>query len=229
MAKDYDEAKAADMAARMGKNATEADIENVANKMGSMNKGPLAKIWDKVTQLWEAFKSPDTPASLKAIIIGGLIYMVSPVDLIPDFIPVAGLLDDVGVIGFVFSQFLRLAGKAAVGAAVGAAIGFTINIVVKGVLTLKKLIEDLRKELKKRKLEKEIKADIKNGNYNRKKVGLYDEDDRNEYRAEIESRDYNTVKVGLYDEDDNKVGTATVEADSISDELYEGQEIKLYA
>ena len=220
MAKDYDEAKAADMAARMGKNATEADIENVANKMGSMNKGPLAKIWDKVTQLWEAFKSPDTPASLKAIIIGGLIYMVSPVDLIPDVIPVAGLLDDAGVIGLVFSQFLRFAGKAAVGAAVGAAIGFTINIVVKGVLTPKKL---------KKELENRIGADIKSGNYNRKKVGLYDEDDRNEYRAEIESRDYNTVKVGLYDEDDNKVGTATVEADSISDELYEGKEIQLYA
>lgn len=204
MAKDYDEAKAADMAARMGKNATEADIENVANKMDSMNKGPLAKVWDKVTQLWEAFKSPETPASLKAIIIGGLIYMVSPVDLIPDVIPVVGLLDDAGVIGLVFSQFLRFAGKAAVGAAVGAVIGFTINIVVKGVLTLKKLIEELRKELEKRKLGKKIKANIK-------------------------SKNCNKVDAGLYDEDDNEVGTATVEADSTSDKLYEGMEIPLYA
>ena len=226
MAKDYDEAAAADMAARMGKNATEADIENVANKMDSMNRGPLAKVWDKVTQLWEAFKSPETPASLKAIIIGGLIYMVSPVDLIPDVIPVVGLLDDAGVIGFVFSQFLRFAGKAAVGAAVSTAIGFTINIVVKGVLTLKKLIEKLieksRKESEKRELGNKIRAAKESGNSNTVKVGLYD-------KAEIESRDSNTVKVGLYDEDDNKVGTATVEADSISDELYEGQEIKLYA
>ena len=202
MAKDYDEAKAADMAARMGKNATEADIENVANKMGSMNKGPLAKIWDKVTQLWEAFKSPDTPASLKAIIIGGLIYMVSPVDLIPDVIPVAGLLDDAGVIGLVFSQFLRFAGKAAVGAAVGAAIGFTINIVVKGVLTRKKLKEELQKQ-------KEAHGKM--------------------IKAKLDSMDYNTAKVGLYDEDDNEVGTANIQADSISDELYEGMEIQLYA
>ena len=220
MAKDYDEAAAADMAARMGKNATEADIENVANKMDSMNKGPLAKVWDKVTQLWEAFKSPETPASLKAIIIGGLIYMVSPVDLIPDVIPVVGLLDDAGVIGLVFSQFLRFAGKAAVGAAVGAAIGFTINIVVKGVLTLKMLIEELRKESEKRKLGTKIEECIKSGNYSIKKVGL---------RAEIESKGSNTVEAGLYDEVDNKVGTATVEADSISDELYEGMEIPLYA
>ena len=111
-AKNYDEAAAADMAARMGKNATEADIENVANKMDSMNRGPLAKVWDKVTQLWKAFKSPETPASMKAIIIGGLIYMVSPIDLIPDAIPVVGLLDDVGVIGLVFSQFLCLTSAA---------------------------------------------------------------------------------------------------------------------
>ena len=204
MAKDYDEAAAADMAARMGKNATEADIENVANKMDSMNRGPLAKVWDKVTQLWEAFKSPETPASLKAIIIGGLIYMVSPVDLIPDVIPVVGLLDDAGVIGLVFSQFLRFAGKAAVGAAVGAAIGFTINIVVKGVLTLKKLIEELREKSERRKLGKKI-------------------------RANIEIKNYSEVKIGLHDEDDNNVGTVTVEADSISDELYEGMEIPLYA
>ena len=202
MAKDYDEAKAADMAARMGKNATEADIENVANKMDSMNKGPLAKVWDKVTQLWEAFKSPETPASLKAIIIGGLIYMVSPVDLIPDVIPVVGLLDDAGVIGLVFSQFLRFAGKAAVGAAVGAAIGFTINIVVKGVLTRKKLKEELLKQ-------KEAHGKM--------------------IKAKLDSMDYNTAKVGLYDEDDNEVGTANIQADSISDELYEGMEIPLYA
>lgn len=202
MAKDYDEAAAADMAARMGKNATEADIENVANKMDSMNKGPLAKVWDKVTQLWEAFKSPETPASLKAIIIGGLIYMVSPVDLIPDVIPVVGLLDDAGVIGLVFSQFLRFAGKAAVGAAVGAAIGFTINIVVKGVLTRKKLKEELLKQ-------KEAHGKM--------------------IKAKLDSMDYNTAKVGLYDEDDNEVGTANIQADSISDELYEGMEIPLYA
>lgn len=118
MRKDFDEEEAAGMAAKMGANATEADIQNVAEKMDSMNKGPLSKVWDKVVQLWEAFKSPDTPKSLKAIIIGGLIYMVSPVDLIPDVIPVVGLLDDAGVIGIVFSQFVRLAGTAAIGVAI---------------------------------------------------------------------------------------------------------------
>jgi uncharacterized membrane protein YkvA (DUF1232 family) len=34
----------------------------------------------------------------KSIAIGALVYLVSPIDAIPDAIPFAGLLDDVGVI-----------------------------------------------------------------------------------------------------------------------------------
>lgn len=35
-------------------------------------------------------------------LIGGLIYIVSPVDFIPDIIPVVGWIDDVGVFAFVY-------------------------------------------------------------------------------------------------------------------------------
>ena len=35
------------------------------------------------------------------VVVGGLIYVVSPVDLIPDAIPVVGLLDDATVIAWV--------------------------------------------------------------------------------------------------------------------------------
>ena len=38
------------------------------------------------------------------LIIGALIYLVTPTDLVPDFIPIAGLLDDTAVIGWVFSE-----------------------------------------------------------------------------------------------------------------------------
>lgn len=45
--------------------------------------------------LWFACKSPDTP--LIAKLLGALVvaYALSPIDLIPDFIPVLGYLDDV--------------------------------------------------------------------------------------------------------------------------------------
>ncbi|WP_124057959.1 YkvA family protein [Vaginisenegalia massiliensis] len=41
-----------------------------------------------------ALKHPDTPWLAKGLAIVTLIYALSPVDLIPDFIPVLGYLDD---------------------------------------------------------------------------------------------------------------------------------------
>ena len=44
MKKDFDEEEAAGMAAKMGANATEADIQNVAEKIYSIKKLPFAKV-----------------------------------------------------------------------------------------------------------------------------------------------------------------------------------------
>lgn len=38
------------------------------------------------------------------LVIAGMIYLVSPLDLIPDFIPVIGLLDDISVLSFIISK-----------------------------------------------------------------------------------------------------------------------------
>lgn len=107
MDKNFDENKAIDMASRMGEKATQNDIEIVAENLDSMKRGPLERIWDKVLELWEAFNSPNTPSALKVLIIGALIYMVSPIDLVPDAIPLFGLLDDVAVITYAFTVLLR--------------------------------------------------------------------------------------------------------------------------
>lgn len=104
MGKEFDENQAAAMAAGMGKNATQADVEKVEKNMGNMKKGPLKKVWNKVTDIWDLYKSSDTPKWAKVSCIGGLIYMVSPVDIIPDLLFPLGLVDDVFVIGLVFSQ-----------------------------------------------------------------------------------------------------------------------------
>lgn len=87
-----------------GAKADGEDVKNVEEKLGGMNRGPVALIWDKVTALWNAFRSPETPAHLKALIIGGLIYLVTPVDVIPDVIPAAGLIDDVFAITTIFAS-----------------------------------------------------------------------------------------------------------------------------
>ncbi|MBN8707063.1 MAG: DUF1232 domain-containing protein [Bacteroidetes bacterium] len=71
-----------------------------------MNRGVIAKSWDKVLMLWELICDPDAAWWAKAIAIGALIYLISPIDAIPDFIPVVGLTDDVGVILLAVSQVL---------------------------------------------------------------------------------------------------------------------------
>ena len=44
--------------------------------------------------LWKLFRHPQTPRGVKIVAFVVLAYAVSPIDLIPDFIPVLGQLDD---------------------------------------------------------------------------------------------------------------------------------------
>jgi hypothetical protein len=48
-----------------------------------------------VLMVWFATKSPKTPWLPKAICIFIVAYALSPIDLIPDFIPVLGYVDDI--------------------------------------------------------------------------------------------------------------------------------------
>ena len=48
---------------------------------------------DAVT-LWFAYRDPRTPWAVKTLCIFVVGYALSPIDLIPDFIPVLGYLDD---------------------------------------------------------------------------------------------------------------------------------------
>lgn len=44
--------------------------------------------------LWFARRHPDTPLLAKVICVFAVAYALSPIDLIPDFIPIIGYLDD---------------------------------------------------------------------------------------------------------------------------------------
>jgi uncharacterized membrane protein YkvA (DUF1232 family) len=47
-----------------------------------------------VVMLWFAYRHPQTPLYAKIFAVLVVAYAFSPIDLIPDFIPVIGLLDD---------------------------------------------------------------------------------------------------------------------------------------
>jgi len=48
----------------------------------------------EVVQLWKAFWAPETPLHLKAATLFVAFYLVNPLDIIPDVIPLLGWVDD---------------------------------------------------------------------------------------------------------------------------------------
>ena len=58
----------------------------------------LALLWTLVRgdarRLWRALRHPQAPLWLKLGTVGLVIYVISPIDLIPDFIPFLGIADD---------------------------------------------------------------------------------------------------------------------------------------
>ncbi|MBW8832065.1 MAG: DUF1232 domain-containing protein [Burkholderiales bacterium] len=57
-------------------------------------------------RLWFALRHPDAPIWLKigtALIVA---YIVSPIDLVPDFIPFVGLVDDIVIVPFAIRWLL---------------------------------------------------------------------------------------------------------------------------
>ncbi|MFI4931914.1 MAG: YkvA family protein [Burkholderiales bacterium] len=60
-----------------------------------LRRANTARLATNLLALWKLFRHPETPWLAKAVAVFVLAYALSPIDLIPDFIPVLGLLDDV--------------------------------------------------------------------------------------------------------------------------------------
>ena len=55
-----------------------------------------------------AMRHPGTPKAIKGVMLAALLYLISPVDLIPDTIPFFGLMDDAVVLPAVVCGLLQL-------------------------------------------------------------------------------------------------------------------------
>ncbi len=69
----------------------------------------LKKVWIDIKLSFDLVKDwikgeyKDVHKSSLILIIGGFIYLVSPIDLIPDFLP-GGFLDDAAILAYVFKK-----------------------------------------------------------------------------------------------------------------------------
>ena len=83
---------------RFAQGVTPADIEKIKAHLGEMRRGPVKEIWQKVQGLAQLIKDPNVAWRSTTMAIAALLYLVSPLDAVPDVIPFAGLADDAAVI-----------------------------------------------------------------------------------------------------------------------------------
>lgn len=57
--------------------------------------------------LWNACRHPAAPGKLKLGAVLLVAYLISPIDLVPDWIPILGWLDDITILAFAVPFLLR--------------------------------------------------------------------------------------------------------------------------
>jgi uncharacterized membrane protein YkvA (DUF1232 family) len=72
-----------------------------------------AKAWARnikrdVVAVWLAARDPRTPWAARVLAVGVAAYALSPIDLIPDFIPILGYLDDLLIVPLGILAVIRL-------------------------------------------------------------------------------------------------------------------------
>ena len=98
---------------KRAENMTREDIADVLGKEGKAKTivekaGFLSQYWNDIKTSfslirdWFSGTYDKVPARMIVSLAGALIYLVSPLDLIPDWVPMAGLVDDAAMLTFVF-------------------------------------------------------------------------------------------------------------------------------
>ncbi|MEP7272703.1 MAG: DUF1232 domain-containing protein [Acidobacteriota bacterium] len=72
-------------------------------------KSALFLIPDFLKLLFRLFMDARVPAAEKAMLIGTVVYVISPIDLLPDFVPFLGQVDDIYLVSLVLLRLLSRA------------------------------------------------------------------------------------------------------------------------
>jgi len=67
----------------------------------------LLQFRTELVLLWRGFFDPATPLHLKAAMLGVLAYLISPIDLIPEFLPILGIVDDLVLVPLLVAWIAR--------------------------------------------------------------------------------------------------------------------------
>ena len=70
--------------------------------------GALASLVRTIRLVWRLLQDPRVPTFPKLIVPAAILYVLSPIDLIPDFILGLGQVDDIGILFLSISLFIEL-------------------------------------------------------------------------------------------------------------------------
>ncbi len=76
----------------------------------SILKDALMLIPNFLKLLVRLFKDPRVPTTEKALVAGAIVYVISPIDVIPDLIPFIGQVDDVYLVSLTVLRLLSRSG-----------------------------------------------------------------------------------------------------------------------
>ncbi len=89
------------------------DLLSKGKRKAEKSQMALQKVWEDFQCLWRMIdawrKGNYTKVPWKSILYAlvAIIYLINPFDVIPDFIPITGLIDDVGMISFVLKSIQK--------------------------------------------------------------------------------------------------------------------------
>ena len=94
------------------KKEEQMDTENALDpRVNDRVKDPgfWREIWEQIRLVWLLLRDNDVPVYMKLLPLAALIYVVMPVDIISDFIPGLGQLDDLTAVLVGAKMFIEMA------------------------------------------------------------------------------------------------------------------------
>ncbi len=97
---------------RKRKSDEEKEMESaLTTQENAPEKGPgfWRDVWQQTRLVFRLIRDPEVPIYLKVVPFVGLLYVIMPIDLITDFAPVIGQLDDITALIVGAKVFIELA------------------------------------------------------------------------------------------------------------------------
>jgi len=68
----------------------------------------MGVIFTELRLAWRLLREPRVPVLAKAVPVLAILYVISPIDVIPDVLPVIGQVDDIGILVLAVKAFLKI-------------------------------------------------------------------------------------------------------------------------